>query len=164
MKSESVAQEGETVQNEEVKSVAEEIVETKKKYESTDQEEDYDFNDKVQFAKEVFQTIKRVVEANEKVVEVEKIIEVEKIVEVIKPCIKCLEPCKECAAKDDKLAELVKMKEQLLFNLNYVKESYDVLNRTVTGLQKTNSEREDALTMMNATMMTKQKAINHYIE
>ncbi|KAJ0836789.1 hypothetical protein HanRHA438_Chr16g0770961 [Helianthus annuus] len=56
------------------------------------------------------------------------------------------------------------MKEQLLFNLNYVKESYDVLNRTVTGLQKTNSKREDALTMMNATMMTKQKAINHYIE
>ncbi|KAJ0442399.1 hypothetical protein HanIR_Chr16g0808791 [Helianthus annuus] len=60
--------------------------------------------------------------------------------------------------------EIEKMKEQLLFNLNYVKESYDVLNRTVTGLQKTNSEREDALTMMNATMMTKQKAINHYIE
>ncbi|KAJ0955810.1 hypothetical protein HanPSC8_Chr01g0007201 [Helianthus annuus] len=56
------------------------------------------------------------------------------------------------------------MKEQLLFNLNYVKESYDVLNRTVTGLQKTNSEREKALTMMNATMMTKQKAINFYIE
>ncbi|KAJ0604808.1 putative transcription factor interactor and regulator CCHC(Zn) family [Helianthus annuus] len=56
------------------------------------------------------------------------------------------------------------MKEQLLFNLNYVKESYDVLNRTVTGLQKTNSERENALTMMNATMMPKQKAINHYIE
>ncbi|MFS7952667.1 hypothetical protein Hanom_Chr07g00609611 [Helianthus anomalus] len=56
------------------------------------------------------------------------------------------------------------MKDQLLFNLNYVKESYDVLNRTITGLQKTNSEREDALTMMNATMMTKQKAINHYVE
>ncbi|KAJ0615569.1 putative transcription factor interactor and regulator CCHC(Zn) family [Helianthus annuus] len=63
-----------------------------------------------------------------------------------------------------KLFEFEKMKEQLLFNLNYVKESYDVLNRTVTGLQKTNSEREKALTMMNAVMMTKQKAINHYIE
>ncbi|KAJ0851037.1 hypothetical protein HanPSC8_Chr13g0587721 [Helianthus annuus] len=56
------------------------------------------------------------------------------------------------------------MKEKLLFDLNYVKESYDVLNKTVTGLQKTNSEREDALTMMNAVMMSKQKAINHYIE
>ncbi|MFS7936101.1 hypothetical protein Hanom_Chr05g00411491 [Helianthus anomalus] len=56
------------------------------------------------------------------------------------------------------------MKEQLLFNLNYVKESYDVLNKTVTGLQKKNSEREKALTMLNATMMTKQKAINHYID
>ncbi|KAJ0467775.1 putative transcription factor interactor and regulator CCHC(Zn) family [Helianthus annuus] len=122
------------VQNEEVKSVAEEIAETE-----------------------------QVTEA-EKVVEVKKIIEVEKIVEVIKRCSKCLEQCKECAAKDEKLAELEKMKEQLLFNLNYVKESYDVLNKTVTGLQKTNSEREDALTMMNATMMTKQKAINHYIE
>ncbi|KAF5799062.1 hypothetical protein HanXRQr2_Chr07g0300231 [Helianthus annuus] len=101
---------------------------------------------------------------SEKVVEAEKINEVEKIVEVIMPCSKCLEPCKECAAKDKKLAEFEKTKEQLLFNLNYVKESYDVLNRTVTGLQKTNSEREDALTMMNVTMMTKQKAINHYIE
>ncbi|XP_035845816.1 uncharacterized protein DDB_G0284459-like [Helianthus annuus] len=66
----------------------------------------------------------------EKVIEVEKIIEVDKIVEVIKPCSKCLESCIDCAAKDEKLAELEKMKDQLLFNLNYVKESYDVLNRT----------------------------------
>ncbi|KAJ0770960.1 putative transcription factor interactor and regulator CCHC(Zn) family [Helianthus annuus] len=134
MKSEGATQQDEIVQVEEVKIVAEEVDEAKK------------------------------VTETEKVVESEKIIEVEKIVEVIKPCSKCLESCKECAAKDEKLAELEKMKEQLLFNLNYVKESYDVLNRTVTGLQKTNSEREDALTMMNATMMTKQKAINHYIE
>ncbi|XP_022019408.1 golgin subfamily A member 6-like protein 6 [Helianthus annuus] len=96
MKSDNVAQEGETVQNEEDESVAEEITE-----------------------------VKHVVEAV-KVVEVEKIIEVERIVEVIKPCSKCLESCINCAAKDEKLAELEKMKEQLLFNLNYVKESYDV--------------------------------------
>ncbi|KAM0070564.1 putative transcription factor interactor and regulator CCHC(Zn) family [Helianthus debilis subsp. tardiflorus] len=134
MKPESVAEKDEFVQNEEVKVAVEEIVENEK-----------------------------VTEA-EKVVEVEKLIEVEKIVEIIKPCPKCLESCKECAAKEEKLAEFEKMKEQLLLNLNYVKESYDVLNRTVTGLQKTNSEREDALTMMNATMMSKQKAINHYIE
>ena len=56
------------------------------------------------------------------------------------------------------------MKEKLLFDLNYVKESYDVLNRTVTGLQKTNSEREDTLTMMNVVMMSKQKAINFCIK
>ncbi|KAF5803087.1 hypothetical protein HanRHA438_Chr06g0276371 [Helianthus annuus] len=62
------------------------------------------------------------------------------------------------------IAEYEKKKEQLLFNLNYVKESYDVLNKTVSGLQKTNSEREQALTRMNAVMMTKQKAINFYIE
>ncbi|KAJ0614576.1 putative transcription factor interactor and regulator CCHC(Zn) family [Helianthus annuus] len=134
MEFESSAKKDETVQEDEVECVAEEIVETEKTIEA------------------------------EKVVEVVKTIEVEKIVEVIKPCTKCLETCKECAAKDEKLAEYEKMKEQLLFNLNYVKESYDVLNRTVTGLQKTNSEREDALTMMNATMMTKQKAINYYIE
>ncbi|KAJ0820771.1 putative transcription factor interactor and regulator CCHC(Zn) family [Helianthus annuus] len=134
MKPEGVVQEDETVQVEEVKSVAEEIDEEEK------------------------------VTKAEKVVEVEKIIEVEKIVEVIKPCSKCLESCKDYTTKDEKLAELEKMKEQLLFNLNYVKESYDVLNRTVTGLQKTNSEREDALTMLNATIMSKQKAINHYIE
>ncbi|KAJ0828285.1 hypothetical protein HanRHA438_Chr17g0835481 [Helianthus annuus] len=56
------------------------------------------------------------------------------------------------------------MIQKLLFDLNYAKESYDVLNRTVTGLQKTNSEREDALTMLNVVMMSKQKAINFYIE
>ncbi|KAM0067854.1 hypothetical protein Hdeb2414_s0002g00066191 [Helianthus debilis subsp. tardiflorus] len=100
----------------------------------------------------------------EKVVEVEKIIEVEKIVEVIKSCLKCSESCKQCEENDEKLSEQDKMKEQLLFNLNYVKESYDVLNRTVNVLQKMNLEREDALTMMNAVMMSKQKAINHYIE
>ncbi|KAJ0734714.1 putative transcription factor interactor and regulator CCHC(Zn) family [Helianthus annuus] len=100
----------------------------------------------------------------EKVIEVVKTIEVEKIVEVVKPCEKCLEACKECVAKDDIIAEYEKKKEQLLFNLNYVKESYDVLNKTVTGLQTTNSEREQALTMLNAVMMSKQKAINFYIE
>ncbi|KAJ0813695.1 hypothetical protein HanPSC8_Chr17g0776501 [Helianthus annuus] len=104
------------------------------------------------------------VKEEEKVIEVVKTLEVEKIVEVIKPCTKCLEACKECAAKDEIIAEYEKKKEQLLFNLNYVKESYDILNKTVTGLQKTNSEREQALTMMNAVMMTKQKAINFYIE
>ncbi|KAJ0946709.1 hypothetical protein HanRHA438_Chr01g0006951 [Helianthus annuus] len=100
----------------------------------------------------------------EKVVEVVKTIEVEKIFEVVKPCEKCLEACKGCIAKDEIITEYEKKKEQLLFNLNYVKESYDVLNKTVTGLQKTNSEREQALTIMNAVMMTKQKAINFYIE
>ncbi|KAF5808750.1 hypothetical protein HanXRQr2_Chr04g0149111 [Helianthus annuus] len=94
----------------------------------------------------------------------EDVKEVEKIVEVIKSCEKCLEACKNCAAKDDIIAEYEKKKEQLLFNLNYVKESYDVLNKTVTGLQTTNSEREQALKMMNATLMSKQKAINFYIE
>ncbi|KAJ0627079.1 hypothetical protein HanLR1_Chr00c2661g0852221 [Helianthus annuus] len=56
------------------------------------------------------------------------------------------------------------MKEKLLFDVKYVNESYNVLNRSVNSLQKTNSEREDALTMMNVVMMSKQKAINHYIE
>ncbi|KAM0061775.1 hypothetical protein Hdeb2414_s0004g00140061 [Helianthus debilis subsp. tardiflorus] len=87
------------VQNEEVKNVAKEFAETKQVLEA-----------------------EKVIEV-EKVVEVVKTIEVEKIVEVIKPCTKCLESCKECAAKDEKLAEFEKMKDQLLFNLNYVKES-----------------------------------------
>ncbi|KAJ0508709.1 hypothetical protein HanIR_Chr11g0520341 [Helianthus annuus] len=84
---------------------------------------------------------------------------IEKIVEVTKPCLKCLEPCKHCEEKDKKYSERDKMKEKLLFDVKYMKESYDVLNRTVNQLEKTNSEREDGL-----TMMSKQKAINHYIE
>ncbi|KAF5802947.1 hypothetical protein HanXRQr2_Chr06g0265551 [Helianthus annuus] len=128
------------VQNDNVESVAEKIVETEQV------------------------KVEEKVKEEEKVVEVVKTIEVEKIVEVIKPCTKCLEACKECATKNEIIAEYERKKEQLLFNLNYVKESYDVLNKTVTSLQKTNSEREQALTMMNAVMMTKQKAINFYIE
>ncbi|KAJ0800365.1 hypothetical protein HanPI659440_Chr03g0102121 [Helianthus annuus] len=125
--------------------------------------EDVVQNVKVESVAEEITKDKKVIE-EEKVIEVVKTIEVEKIVEVVKPYKKCLEACKECAAKDDTIAEYEKKKEQLLFNLNYVKDSYDVLNKTVTGLQKTNSEREQALTMMNAVMMTKQKAINFYIE
>ncbi|MFS7950862.1 hypothetical protein Hanom_Chr07g00588181 [Helianthus anomalus] len=56
------------------------------------------------------------------------------------------------------------MKDKLLFDVNYVKESYDVLNKTVNQLEKTNSERENALTMLESTVMSKQKAINFYIE
>ncbi|KAJ0883995.1 putative transcription factor interactor and regulator CCHC(Zn) family [Helianthus annuus] len=121
-------------------------------------EQQFESEGDVQNSKNVAEKIGEVVK------EVEKVIEVEKIIEVVKPCEKCLEACKECAAKDDIIAEYEKKKEQLLFNLNYVKESYDVLNKTVTGLQKTNTEREQALTMMNATLMSKQKAINFYIE
>ncbi|KAJ0436625.1 hypothetical protein HanHA300_Chr16g0592871 [Helianthus annuus] len=134
----------------------------KKKCESVAQKEKTEQNEEIRVVERTVEA-EKVIEVD-KVVEVEKIIEVEKIVEVIKPCLKCSESCKQCEEKDEKLCEFDKMKEQLLFNLNYVKESYDVLNKTVTGLQKTNSEREDALTMMNAVMMSKQKAINHYIE
>ncbi|KAJ0616280.1 putative transcription factor interactor and regulator CCHC(Zn) family [Helianthus annuus] len=107
--------------------------------------------------------VEKIVEV-EKVVEVEKIVEIEKLVEVTKPCLTCLEPCKQCEDKDERFSELEKLKEKLLFDVKNLKESYDVLNRTVSSLQKTNSEREDALTMMNATMMSKQKEINFYIE
>ncbi|KAM0046740.1 putative transcription factor interactor and regulator CCHC(Zn) family [Helianthus debilis subsp. tardiflorus] len=100
----------------------------------------------------------------EKIVEVEKRVEVEKIVEVTKPCLTCLESCKRCIEKDEMFSELEKLKEQLLFDVKNLKKSYDVLNRHVNSLEKTNFEREKALKMMNATMMTKQKEINLYIE
>ncbi|KAF5756516.1 hypothetical protein HanXRQr2_Chr17g0815611 [Helianthus annuus] len=100
----------------------------------------------------------------EKIVEVEKRVEVEKIVEVTKPCLTCLESCKQCIEKDERFSELEKLKEQLLFDVKNLKKSYDVLNRHVNGLEKTNLEREKALKMLNATMMTKQKEINMYIE
>ncbi|KAJ0569851.1 putative transcription factor interactor and regulator CCHC(Zn) family [Helianthus annuus] len=92
----------------------------------------------IQNSENVAEKITKAVIEEEKVVEFVKTIEVEKIVEVIKPCEKCLEACKNCAAKDDIVAD--------------------------TGLQKTNSEREQALTMLNAVLLTKQKAINFYIE
>ncbi|KAJ0435718.1 putative transcription factor interactor and regulator CCHC(Zn) family [Helianthus annuus] len=104
----------------------------------------------------------------EKLVEVEKTVEVEniveKVVEVTKPCEKCSESCKECDEKDKKIAELEKMKEDLLSDVKYVKESYDVLNRTVDGLKRTNAEIEKANDKMSATLMTKQSVINDYIE
>ncbi|KAF5781380.1 putative transcription factor interactor and regulator CCHC(Zn) family [Helianthus annuus] len=82
--------------------------------------------------------IEKVVEI-EKLVEIEKIVEVEKIVEKVveveKPCLKCSEFCKTCEEKDKKIAELEKMKEDLLSDVKYVKESYDVLNRTVDSLK-----------------------------
>ncbi|KAF5796860.1 hypothetical protein HanXRQr2_Chr08g0356831 [Helianthus annuus] len=96
-------------------------------------------NDKTELVSEEKMSESEKVIETKKVIEVVKTIEIEKIVEVVKPCEKCLEACKGCAAKDEIIAEYEKKKEQLLFNLNYVKESYDVLNKTVTGLQKTNS-------------------------
>ncbi|KAJ0715221.1 putative transcription factor interactor and regulator CCHC(Zn) family [Helianthus annuus] len=147
---------------------AERMEELKEKQAAKEQQSESEGD--VQNAENIAEKISEVVKEVEKVIEVEKVVEViktvevEKIIEVVKPCEKCLKACKECAAKDDIIAEYEKKKEQLLFNLNYVKESYDVLNKTVTGLQKTNSEREQALTMMNATLMSKQKAINFYIE
>ncbi|KAJ0475624.1 hypothetical protein HanHA300_Chr13g0467641 [Helianthus annuus] len=82
--------------------------------------EDVVQNEKVESVAEEIAKDEKVTEA-EKVVEVVKTIEVEKIIEIVKPCEKCLEACKECAAKDEIIAEYEKKKEQLLFNLNYVK-------------------------------------------
>ncbi|XP_021996319.1 uncharacterized protein LOC110893522 [Helianthus annuus] len=72
----------------------------------------------------------------EKVIEDEKVIEEEKVVEAVKiieveKIVKVIEPCLKCL---------------------------ELCKQTITGLQKTNSEREDALTMMNAVMMSKQKS------
>ncbi|MFS7928333.1 hypothetical protein Hanom_Chr04g00319531 [Helianthus anomalus] len=101
----------------------------------------------------------------EKVVEkIVEIVEVEKIVEVTKPCLKCLESCKHCEEKDKKINDLEELKEKLLFDVKYVKESYDVLNRTVDGLNKTSLEVDVVVTMMSSTLMTKQNVINEYIE
>ena len=104
----------------------------------------------------------------EKLVEVEKTVEVEKIVEkvieVTKPCEKCSESCKECDEKDKKIVDFEKIKEDLLFDVKYVKESYDVLNRTVDSLKRANAEFEKANDKMSATLMTKQSVINDYIE
>ncbi|KAJ0849809.1 hypothetical protein HanPSC8_Chr13g0573231 [Helianthus annuus] len=107
--------------------------------------------------------IEKIVEV-EKIVEIEKIVEVEKIVDVTKPCVKCSESCKECEVKDERFSESEKLKEKLLFGVKNLKESYDVLNRTVKDLQTTNTEKEKALKMLNATMMSKHKEINFYIE
>ncbi|KAJ0922119.1 hypothetical protein HanPSC8_Chr05g0199891 [Helianthus annuus] len=122
---------------------------------------------------EKFVEVEKIVEI-EKIVEVEKFIEVEKtvevekivekLVEVEKPCLKCSESCKACEEKDKKIVELEKIKEDLLSDVKYVKESYDVLNRTVDSLKKTNSEIEKAMEKMSATLMTKQSVINEYIE
>ena len=116
---------------------------------------------------EVEKVVEKIVEV-EKLVEIEKTVEVEKIiekvVEVEKPCFKCSESCKACEEKDKKITELEKIKEDLLSDVKYVKESYDVLNRTVDSLKKTNSEIEKAMEKMSATLMTKQSVINEYNE
>ncbi|XP_022007753.1 uncharacterized protein LOC110907026 [Helianthus annuus] len=57
----------------------------------------------------------------------------------------------------------VEVDEETVFE-KYVKESYDVLNRTIGGLKKTNLEVDAVMTMMSSTLMTKQKVINEYIE
>ncbi|KAJ0567403.1 putative transcription factor interactor and regulator CCHC(Zn) family [Helianthus annuus] len=138
----------------EVEKVVEKIVEVEKLVE-------------VEKIVEIEKIVEKIVEV-EKLVEVEKTVEIEKIVEkvveVTKPCEKCSEACKVCEEKDKKIAELEKMKEDLLSDVKYVKESYDVLNRTVDSLKRTNAEIEKANDKMSATLMTKQSVINDYIE
>ncbi|KAJ0763877.1 putative transcription factor interactor and regulator CCHC(Zn) family [Helianthus annuus] len=116
---------------------------------------------------EVEKIVKKIVEV-EKLVEVEKTVEVEKIiekvVEVTKPFEKCSEACKVCEEKDKKIVYLEKIKEDLLSDVKYVKESYDVLNRTVDSLKRTDAEIEKANDKMSATLITKQSVINDYIE
>ncbi|KAJ0537966.1 putative transcription factor interactor and regulator CCHC(Zn) family [Helianthus annuus] len=108
----------------------------------------------------MIEKIVEVEEVIEKIVEFEKIVEIEKLVEIEK----VVEVCKQCEEKDKKIRELEQIKENLLSDVKYVKESYDVLNKIVDGLKKNNLEVDKVMTMMSSTLMTKQKVINDYIE
>ncbi|MFS7897455.1 hypothetical protein Hanom_Chr00s008998g01742191 [Helianthus anomalus] len=71
------------------------------KCESVATQEETIQKNEVKIAEKIVETEK--LTESEKVVEAEKIIEEEKIVEDSKPCLKCLEYCKECVAKDKKV-------------------------------------------------------------
>ncbi|XP_022013998.1 protein SDA1 homolog [Helianthus annuus] len=61
--------------------------------------------------------------------------------------------------------EIVKKQNSTLINnLNRLKESYDVLNKTMNQYDQTSEEQAVAMRTLQGAFMTKQKVVNNYIE
>ncbi|MFS7950868.1 hypothetical protein Hanom_Chr07g00588241 [Helianthus anomalus] len=52
----------------------------------------------------------------------------------------------------------------LIHNMNRLKESYDVLNKSMNQYSKSSDEQEIAIKTLIGAFMTKQKIVNQYIE
>ncbi|KAJ0883285.1 putative transcription factor interactor and regulator CCHC(Zn) family [Helianthus annuus] len=57
-----------------------------------------------------------------------------------------------------------KQNSTLIYNLNSLKESYDVLNKTMNQYNQTSEEQDTAMKTLQGAFMTKQKVVNNYIE
>ncbi|KAJ0827008.1 hypothetical protein HanRHA438_Chr17g0820801 [Helianthus annuus] len=65
--------------------------------------------------------------------------------------------CENCEA-------VKKQKSTLIYNLNSLKESYDVLNKTMNQYNQTSEEQAVAMKTLQGAFMTKKKVVNNYIE
>ncbi|KAJ0472276.1 putative transcription factor interactor and regulator CCHC(Zn) family [Helianthus annuus] len=65
--------------------------------------------------------------------------------------------CENCEA-------VKKQNSTLIYNLNCLKESYDVLNKTMNQHNQTSEEQATTMKTLQGAFMTKQKVVNNYIE
>ncbi|KAJ0827365.1 putative transcription factor interactor and regulator CCHC(Zn) family [Helianthus annuus] len=71
---------------------------------------------------------------------------------------------KEVPVKCENCEAVKKQNSTLIYNLNSLKESYDVLNKTMNQYNQTSEEQATAMKTLQGAFMTKQKVVNNYIE
>ncbi|KAJ0742900.1 putative transcription factor interactor and regulator CCHC(Zn) family [Helianthus annuus] len=71
---------------------------------------------------------------------------------------------KEVSVKCENCEAVKKQNSTLIYNLNSLKESYDVLNKTMNQYNQTSEEQAVAMKTLQGAFMTKQKVVNNYIE
>ncbi|KAJ0468129.1 putative transcription factor interactor and regulator CCHC(Zn) family [Helianthus annuus] len=71
---------------------------------------------------------------------------------------------KEVSVKCENCEIVKKQNSTLIYNLNSLKESYDVLNKTMNQYNQTSEEQAVAMKTLQGAFMTKQKVVNNYIE
>ncbi|KAJ0866430.1 hypothetical protein HanRHA438_Chr12g0551701 [Helianthus annuus] len=71
---------------------------------------------------------------------------------------------KEVPVKCENCEIVKKQNSTLIYNLNSLKESYDVLNKTMNQYNQTSEEQAVAMKTLQGAFMTKQKVVNNYIE
>ncbi|KAF5814598.1 hypothetical protein HanXRQr2_Chr03g0112881 [Helianthus annuus] len=71
---------------------------------------------------------------------------------------------KEVSVKCENCEIVKKQNNTLIYNLNSLKESYDVLNKTMNQYNQTSEEQAVAMKTLQGAFMTKQKVVNNYIE
>ncbi|KAM0052324.1 putative transcription factor interactor and regulator CCHC(Zn) family [Helianthus debilis subsp. tardiflorus] len=80
------------------------------------------------------------------------------------PCQRCSQTCTECLVKDTMYQDLKQHADMMKFDLEQLKEAYDILSRSIKIIQKESFENDKATKLAQSTLFDKQREVNFHLD